>query len=133
MNKKHQFNVGYAVIAVLLLVAFETWLGFRQIAQISYSEFQTYLDNKQIAEVTVTPTQIQGKFTTPQDGKTISSRPGSTPISPPIFKKAGVKVSGGSDSNWLTTLFRGSFRWRSFSASGSSCSAATPNGRALAG
>ena len=104
MNKKHQFNIGYVVVAVFLLIAFQAWLGYRQIAQLSYSEFQTYLDNKQIAEVTVTPTQIQGKFTTPQDGKDYFVTTRVDPSFAADLEKAGVKVSGGSDSNWLTTL-----------------------------
>ncbi len=104
MNKKHQFNIGYIIVVFLLLLAFQVWLGYRQIAQISYSQFQTYLDNKQIAEVTVTPTRIDGKFTSPQDGKDYFTTVRVDPGFSADLEKAGVKVSGGSDSNWLTTL-----------------------------
>jgi len=104
MNKKHQFNLGYAVIAILLVIAFQAWFGYRQVAQISYSDFLSYLDKHQISEVTVTQTRIQGKFTTPQGGKIYFITDRVDPNFAAELEKAGVKFSGASDTNWLTTL-----------------------------
>jgi cell division protease FtsH len=104
MNKKHQFNLGYGILAILLIFVFEAWIGYRQIAQISYSEFLKYLDDKQIAEVTVTETRIEGKFAATQNGKDYFTTVRVDPNFAAALEKAGVKFSGGTDSNWLTTL-----------------------------
>ncbi len=104
MNKKHRFNIGYAIVAVLLILAFQAWLGYRQIAHISYSDFLKYLDDKQVAEVVVTPTRIEGQFTAPQDNKTYFTTDRVEPSFAADLEKAGVKFSGGSDTNWLSTL-----------------------------
>jgi cell division protease FtsH len=104
MNRKHQFNLGYLIAALLMIIVFQAWLSYRQVAQISYSDFVRYLDNKQIAEVTVTETRIEGKFTTRQDGKDYFVTDRVDPAFATQLENAGVKVSGGTDANWLTTI-----------------------------
>jgi cell division protease FtsH len=104
VNKKHTFNIGYLIGAVLLILAFQAWLGYREIAQISYSDFLRYLGDKQIAEVTVTPTRIEGQFTAPQNGKLYFATDRVEPDFAAALQAANVKFSGGSDTNWLSTL-----------------------------
>ncbi|KAB7738579.1 ATP-dependent zinc metalloprotease FtsH [Parvibaculum sedimenti] len=104
MDKKFQFNAGYFIVAFLLITAFQLWLGSRQVAQIDYSEFMKLLDQKAISEVTVTETQIQGKFASPRDGKTLFTTTRVEPDFAQQLAKSGVKFTGGSDQNWLTTL-----------------------------
>jgi len=104
MDKKFQFNAGYFIVAFLLITAFQLWLGSRQVAQIDYSDFLKLLDEKAISEVTVTETQIQGKFTTPREGKTLFATTRVEPAFAEQLTRSGVKFTGGSDQNWLTTL-----------------------------
>ena len=104
MNNKFRFNFGYFVLAFLIVTAFQIWFGSQRIERIDYSEFLKLLDNKEISEVTVTETQIRGKFTQPRNGVELFT---TTRVDPAIanqFVKEGVKVSGGSDENWVTTL-----------------------------
>ncbi len=103
MNRVADFD-RLLVIAFLLITAFQLWLGSRQVAQIDYSEFMKLLDQKAISEVTVTETQIQGKFASPRDGKTLFTTTRVEPDFAQQLAKSGVKFTGGSDQNWLTTL-----------------------------
>lgn len=104
MDKKHRFNIGYAIAAFLLLIAFQVWLGARDVKQVSYSELLKLNEAGKIASVTITDSYIQGKFKEPQDGKQafVAHRVDQTAAAP--FEKAGVTVNGASDSNWVTTL-----------------------------
>ncbi len=104
MNRTHGFNIGYFVVAMLLLGVFQMWLGYRNVAAISYTELQNYVANGKVASVTVTETGIQGKFSAPQDGREYFYTHRVDPDLATYFKNAGVEVNGASDSNWLTTL-----------------------------
>lgn len=104
MNKKYQFNFGYFVIALLVIMGIQIWLGYQQIVQIPYSEFQHLLAEQQISEVTVTENQIKGKFSSPRDGKEYFSTYRVDPNFALDLKKAGVKFSGAIESNFISTL-----------------------------
>ncbi len=105
INKKHQFNFGYLVIAFLAITLFQMWMGSRSIEQISYSEFTKYLNEKKIAEVSVSQDQIQGKYTDAHNGKGYFYTRRVDPEFAAALEKAGVKqVTGISDTNWFTTL-----------------------------
>ena len=104
MDKKFQFNFGYFVVAFLIITLFQIWLGQREVAQIDYSDFVKLLNDKEVSEVTVTETRLRGKFTKPHDGKEYFSTTRVEPAFADELMKAGVKVTGGSDENWLTTL-----------------------------
>jgi len=105
INKKHQFNIGYLLIAFLAIMLFQFWMGSRSIEQISYSEFTKYLNEKKVAEVSVSQDRIQGKFTEPQNGKPYFYTRRVDPQFAAALEKAGVKqVTGISDTNWFTTL-----------------------------
>jgi len=104
MDKKHTFNIGYFVVAIVLLLGFEFWMGYRNVAQLTYTQLMQDLQQGKIAAVTITETTIQGEFKQPQNGKKlfIANKVDQQTAAP--FEKAGVKVTGASDSNWLTTL-----------------------------
>ena len=72
MNKKHQINIWYALIAVGLMLIFQSWYAtWKMVETIPYSEFEQYLEDGRIAEVEVRDQQLYGKFTEPQeDGRT---------------------------------------------------------------
>ena len=104
MNPKHSFNIGYFVVAFLLISAFQVWVATRQVATISYSDLMRYAGEGKIAAVTVTPTSVRGDFKQPVDGKKQFFAARVDPAIAANFEKAGIKVTGGSDENWLTTL-----------------------------
>ena len=104
MDKKHGFNIGYFIIALIVVGLFQLWLGWRDVAQLSYSDVMRMVGEGKIASVTLTETTIQGQFKEPQEGRGVFIATRVDPASAEAFEKAGVKVSGGTDSNWLTTI-----------------------------
>ncbi len=103
-KKSFNFNIGYFVIAFLLISAVQFWMAYRDIAQLSHSELMRHVREGKIASVTLTETLVEGKFKAPQNGKPqfISRRV--DPAIAEVFEKAGIEVRGATDSNWLTTL-----------------------------
>ncbi|OBQ57820.1 ATP-dependent zinc metalloprotease FtsH [Mesorhizobium erdmanii] len=104
MDRKHSFNVGYFILALVLVGMFQLWLGWRDVAQLSYSDVMRLVGEGKVASVTLTETTIQGQFKEPQEGKGLFLAARVDPASAEAFEKAGVTVSGGTDSNWLTTI-----------------------------
>ncbi len=104
MEKKHQFNLGFAGIAFLLLAAFQFWLGFRSTAVLEYSQFMDYLETDKIAAVAVTETAIRGRFKEPIDGKFDFTTVRVDPDFAEKLEDYGIPFSGAHDQTWLTTL-----------------------------
>jgi cell division protease FtsH len=96
MIKRPTFDIWYVIVAVLVIIAIQDFVGGRQhVKAIPYSEFQQALSSNGIAEVTIGPNTIEGAFKNPPAG------------TPPHFttlrvesdladrlQKAGVKFSG---------------------------------------
>ena len=71
MEKKHQFNFAYLVIALWAIVLFQYWFGpASQRVDISYSQFESYLQEGKIKLVAVDDRYIHGEFKDPLAGKT---------------------------------------------------------------
>ncbi|MGB3389978.1 MAG: ATP-dependent zinc metalloprotease FtsH [Pseudaminobacter sp.] len=103
MDRKHSFNIGYFILALVLLGAFQVWLAWRDVAQLSYTDLMQAVEQGKVASVTITETTIQGQFKEPQDGKAVFIAARVDPNAAAAFDKAGVKVTGGTDSSWLST------------------------------
>jgi cell division protease FtsH len=71
MEKKHQINLWYAFIAMMLVLMFQSWwTAYKTVEQIPYSQFEQYLKDKKIEEIAVKENVIEGKFREPlKDGK----------------------------------------------------------------
>ncbi|GAA0779225.1 ATP-dependent metallopeptidase FtsH/Yme1/Tma family protein [Roseibium denhamense] len=71
MEKKHQINLWYAFIAMMLVLMFQSWwTAYKTIEEIPYSQFETYLKDKKIEEISIRENTIEGKFKAPlDDGK----------------------------------------------------------------
>jgi cell division protease FtsH len=104
LNKKHQFNFSYFVLAFLVITALQIWLGGRNIAQIPYSEFQQLLTGGQVSEVVVSENRIEGKFSTPRNGKTYFQTRRIEPAIAAELNAAGVEYTGATENTFLTTL-----------------------------
>ena len=105
MDKKHQLNLTYLFIAFGLLLLFQSfWASYTQVEQIPYSKFQDLLKAKQLEKVVVGPSQIQGEFKTPQDGKKYFS---TTRVDPNVaneLQQYGVDYSGSTGDNLLRDI-----------------------------
>ncbi|MEP9370704.1 ATP-dependent zinc metalloprotease FtsH [Mesorhizobium sp. KR1-2] len=104
MDKKKTFNVGYFIAAFLAISLLQLWLTYRSVEQVSYTDLMQLVAQGKVASVTLTETMIEGQFKEPQNGKTMFVTNRVDPTAAAVFDKAGVKVSGASDSNWLTVL-----------------------------
>ena len=105
MEKKHQFNLTYLLIAFGLLLLFQSlWAGYNQIENVPYSKFQELLKDKQIEKVVVGPSLIQGEFKTPREGKQYFT---TTPVAPAIaseLQKYNVQFTGSTGENFFREL-----------------------------
>jgi cell division protease FtsH len=80
------------------------WLAWRDVAQLSYTDLIQAVEQGKVASVTITETTIEGQFKEPQDGRRLFISARVDPNAAAAFDKAGVKVTGGTDSNWLSTV-----------------------------
>ncbi|MES0880288.1 ATP-dependent zinc metalloprotease FtsH [Roseibium sp. SCP14] len=71
MDKKHQINLWYAFIAMMLVLMFQSWWAtYKNVEPIPYSQFEQYLKDKKIESIEVKENTIQGKFKDPlKDGR----------------------------------------------------------------
>ncbi|MBC7142813.1 MAG: cell division protein FtsH, partial [Rhodobacteraceae bacterium] len=104
MESRHKFNLGYLAFVILCVLIFQGWIAYRTVATLQYSAFLDYLKDRRIAEVTVTESRIEGRFTTPVEGKEYFVTQRVEPGFAAELEAAGVKFAGGSDQTWLTTL-----------------------------
>ncbi|MBK8082526.1 MAG: ATP-dependent zinc metalloprotease FtsH [Devosia sp.] len=104
LNRKHQYNLWYFAAALLLLFAYQFWLGYRSVAQITYSDLLSHLEAGRIAEVTISETLIQGRFNGAQDGYDYFVTERVDPELVRTFVDKGVTVRGTTESNLLATL-----------------------------
>ncbi|MCR8725205.1 ATP-dependent zinc metalloprotease FtsH [Frigidibacter sp. ROC022] len=103
-SKQKQFNWTFWIIAALIWLGLQAWLGYRSVLPLQYSEFLTYLQDGKVAEVTVTETMIEGKFSQPVEGKDYFVTHRIEPDFAAELEKYDVKFAGASDQTWLTTL-----------------------------
>jgi cell division protease FtsH len=104
MNKRQQYNLWYIVGALLLLLAFQLWIGYRTVTAVTYTDLLGYLRDGKIAEVSITESLIEGRFKSPENGADYFVTRRVDPDLVKTFAEAGVTVNGDSDSNWLTTI-----------------------------
>jgi cell division protease FtsH len=104
MERKHTFNLGYFIFGLVVIGLVQLWVTYRDVAQLSYSEVLRLANEGQVKSVTLTETMVHGTFKTPQNGRAYFLAGRVDPNAAAAFEKAGVDVSGGTDSNWLTTL-----------------------------
>lgn len=103
-QKQKQFNWTFWIIAALLWMSLQVWIGSRSVESLQYSEFLTHLDNGDIAELTVTETMVQGRFKQAVDGKQYFVAHRVDPDLANTLEEKNVVFTGGSDQNWLTNL-----------------------------
>jgi cell division protease FtsH len=71
VEKKHQFNFAYLIIALWAIILFQTFFGPNaQRADISYSQFEAHLEQGDVRQVAVDDRYIHGEFSREIDGKT---------------------------------------------------------------
>ncbi|WPC65305.1 ATP-dependent zinc metalloprotease FtsH [Rhodoferax ferrireducens] len=71
MDKKNTWNVGYWLIALMLLLLLQNfWQSASQVQTVPYSEFEKALTEERIADVTISERTVIGRLKTPEGNKT---------------------------------------------------------------
>ncbi len=109
VDKRIQFNLGYFVIAVIVISLIQDWWhSYRTVEIIPYSEFEQLLKNNRIEELAIRQNYLEGKFKeTEPDGR---SRFITTRVEPELAKhlaQYNVKFTGVIES----TFFRDLLSW----------------------
>jgi cell division protease FtsH len=92
------------LFAFAMVLAVQAWIGMRDVAVLPYREYLRLLEAGAITDLTVTETRIEGRFETPQDGRSRFVTMRVDPETAETLKDTGVPFSGATDSTWLTTL-----------------------------
>ncbi|MEG5557586.1 ATP-dependent zinc metalloprotease FtsH [Enterobacter roggenkampii] len=73
MEKKNQWNTGYWIVALLLLLSLQSyWPTAKTVEPVPYSEFEKALDEGRVAEVLVSDRTVTGRLKSPDSrGKTM--------------------------------------------------------------
>ena len=105
MDKKQQFNLWYVAIAIAaILFAQGWWQTYRTVEPLDYSEFQALLKKGEITEVQVGQNTIEGKFKTPQNGRSLFTTTRVDPAVANDLAQYNVKFSGQVSNGFLATL-----------------------------
>lgn len=104
MEKRKQFNWSYWLIAAMVWVGIQAWIGYRDVMTLSYSEFLDTLEQGRVAELTVTETLIEGRFDTPVEGREHFIVHRVDPEFASELAQYDVPITGASDQTWMTTL-----------------------------
>ncbi len=112
MDKKVQYNIWYALAAVLGILLLQTlWQQYQQVEPIPYSQFQAYLENGKIDDIVITDQYIHGTIKGAKPGE--PSEFVTTRVDPSVaaeLEKYGVKYRGSTESG-IGTLLRNILSW----------------------
>ncbi len=105
MEKKHQFNAAYLVIALWGILLFQYLFGpASQRVDISYSQFEQYLADDKVQAVQVDERYIHGTFKQPQEGKTRFITPRMEVALAERLAQHDVEFTGIVEDTFLATL-----------------------------
>jgi len=66
-EKKHQINLTYAMLAILMVLAFQSWWAEkRQVETVPYSQFESMLKHGELEQIRIRDRFIEGKLKSPQ-------------------------------------------------------------------
>jgi cell division protease FtsH len=105
IDKKHAWNLGYWVLAVLaLLWAQDLWQAATRIEPVPYSEFEKALADGRIDEVSISDRTITGRLKTPDGRKTTLVATRVEPELAARLEKFDVRYSRSIDNTFLRDL-----------------------------
>jgi cell division protease FtsH len=105
MEKKHQLNLTYLIIAFALLLGFQMyWTASSEVTAIPYSKFQDLVKDKKVDKVVVGPSQIQGELKSPEGGKKYFITTRVDPSVADELQKTGVDYTGSTGDSILRDI-----------------------------
>ena len=105
MDKKNTWNVGYWLIALMLLLLLQNfWQSASQVQTVPYSEFEKALTEERIADVTISERTVVGRLKTPEGNKTTLAAVRVEPELAARLEKYKVPYSRVVDNTFLRDL-----------------------------
>lgn len=106
MEKKHQWNIGYWIVAVVVLMMLQNyWHAARTLKPVSYSEFERALAEGRVAEVLVSDRTVTGRLKSPdKEGKTSIVANRVEPELAERLSKYNVPYAREVESTWLRDI-----------------------------
>ena len=103
MEKKNQWNTGYWIVALLLLLSLQSyWQTAKTVEPVPYSEFEKALDEGRVAEVLVSDRTVTGRLKPPDSrGKTTIVATRVEPDLADRLSKYDVPYARVLESTWL--------------------------------
>ncbi|EID2896291.1 TPA: ATP-dependent zinc metalloprotease FtsH [Escherichia coli] len=103
MEKKNQWNTGYWIVALLLLLSLQSyWQTAKTVEPVPYSEFEKALDEGRVAEVLVSDRTVTGRLKSPDSrGKTTIVATRVEPDLDDRLSKYDVPYARVLESTWL--------------------------------
>ncbi|MGE0748212.1 MAG: ATP-dependent zinc metalloprotease FtsH [Rhodospirillales bacterium] len=106
MEKKTQFNLWYALIAVGVILLFQGWWSQQQqVQQIPYSQFEQLLKDSKVEEVSIRENRLQGKLKAPtEEGWQYFAANRVDPEIAELLSRYNVKFTGVIENTFLRDL-----------------------------
>ena len=105
MEKKHQINLWYVILAIIGVILLQSlWGQTTRVQTIPYSEFESYLKDGKIKEIIVTQDHVRGILKEPINGKQQFVTTRVDPTFANELSKYGVKVTGAKESTFLRDI-----------------------------
>lgn len=106
MEKKNQWNTGYWIVALLLLLSLQSyWQTAKTVEPVPYSEFEKALDEGRVAEVLVSDRTVTGRLKSLDSrGKTTIVATRAEPDLADRLSKYDVPYARVLESTWLSDV-----------------------------
>src|SRR5437868_14026548 len=104
METKAQWHVGYWLVALMLIMAFQYFWGAATVEPLPYSDFEKYLAEGRIAEVVVSEHQLVGKLKVAEGKKTTVVAARVDPQMAERLARYNVKYTQAVESTYLRDL-----------------------------
>lgn len=99
------FNIGFFLVAFLLIMGAQEFLKDRNLEVISFAKFQKLLEEKRISEIVIGDTSISGKLKQPKETeKSLFKTNKVEPAMVELLNKYNVDYSRKIESKWFSTL-----------------------------
>jgi cell division protease FtsH len=105
LKKTHQFTIWYFVIAIIIVLALQSYLSTRKTEEvIPYSEFKESLRTDKIKELTINPESISGQRETEKGLQSFQTVRVEDPDLVKELETHHVKYTGKVESKWLMNI-----------------------------
>ena len=104
-QRKVHFSIWYFIVALLVIMWFQTFVTEQQANRVSYSEFKQLIRTGKVESVTIGPDRVTAALKDAQEpNKSVTAVRVEDPDLVKDLEAQGIKFSGSSDNKWLGVL-----------------------------